>query len=608
MTLSVRQTQIRKMADVRAALSRSPLVHIVSTILVHEPAPPGAKPCLCCGSVTAAIVETINDGQVLIDRGTGRRIRPGQLRPATWARACELAERHEVALRVSRVQLPLLVDATDRHRLVAGSHRSGKTTLALLFAVRQWIHRGGKGKRFWFVAEKLEKAHELVKTIFEGDGRAPPILSSSLAVRRPDKHTAADLNTLMVDGSIWQLRRFNADPTAGNLKSRPIVCGVTDEAAEMKHRNALTALEGRCVDERGVLFLSTSPVAGSFLKGEIVEQCEEWERMPADHPAKATGEHRGARWISASVSLLENPWLDHEGVRRDMAAQDKDSPSFKRDWLGLWESNAGKLWRFDVERRHVFIHEARTVLDMISMANHRAGCNQRRVTDEVVRRIFQTRVNPHYKGLRASNSAYVLGGDVNCSPQTTVICEVTADAKDPKNRDRWHLWVLDVLQTFKGHSIIHADMLASTAWARRWAPLSTASPFKGCGIVLDGESFSRDPTAHKYGGDPQGLAEIFGDRGFDARAPVYRADPSGLKPHNPGRRDSFLLVHRLLEEGRLHVNQRAMAVIKSFINQEASPDGVTAVKNDRRDSAVDAVRYAAWAVWHGGSEAITASV
>ncbi|MCY0985982.1 hypothetical protein OV203_02500 [Nannocystis sp. ILAH1] len=604
MTLSIRQNQARKMDEVRAALARPQFVHIIARILVHEPAPSGSRRCPCCGSTAARVAEEIDDGEVLIHRTTGRRIRREQLQPATWDKAVAIAERHEVKLRVSRVQLPLLVDDSDRHILCAGSHRSGKTTLAVLWTVRQWIRRGGRRLRFWFIGETHDKAFEMVKTVFEGDGIAPPILPTALAVRRPATHKAADLNTIMLDGSLWQIRRFNSDPTAGGLKSRPIVAGCTDEAAEMKHPNALTALKGRCIDLRGRLFLATSPVGGSFLKPEIVEQCEEWDRMPADHPARANGEHTGARWISANLSMIYNPWLDPEAVRRDTAAQDPDSPSFKRDYLGLWVSNGGRLWRFTTER-HVFIHEARRVLDMLPLANQRAGCPQRRVTDDCVRRIFQTRENPSYRGMRAANSAYILGGDVNISPQSTVVCEVTADAKDSKNRDRWHLWVFDVLRTFKGHAMIHADMLASTAWARAWGPLAKVSPFKGCGIVLDAQAFLYEPTAHRYGGDPQGLAELFGDRGFDARAPQYRSDPSGTRPVNPGRRESHMLIHRLIEEGRFHVSQFAMPLVKGLMEQEAEQNGVTPVKNDVLASAVDAVRYAAWAIFHGGHESIS---
>lgn len=605
MTLSVRQAQQRQLEEVRAALDRPQFVHVVARVLVHEAVPEGGPPraCPCCGSEHARICREIPDGEILIDRASGRRIRPGRLRPETWTRAVEVAERHEVAFRVSEVQLPLLLDDSDRHALVAGSHRSGKTTLALLWIARQWLRRGGKLRRFWFVGETHDKAFELVRTIFEGDGAGcPPILPASLAMRRPASPKAADLNTVMVDGSLWQLRRFAASPTAGGLKSRPIVAAVTDEAAEAKHENALTALQGRCVDLRGRLFLATSPVGGSFLQTRIVEPCEDWARMPADHPLKASGEHVGAQWISASINLMQNPWLAPEGVRRDIAAQDKEAPSFKRDYLGQWVTGAGPMWRYDDER-HTFIHEARTIAAMLPAASAIVGRPQRRITAELVRRLFRARPNPAYKGMKAASDRYLLGMDVNGGSRAMnlVVVEVTADAAAPDDRDRWHFWVFDVCQTWNGDALRHAENMASTAWARQFMPGAAESPFKGCGIIVDPQALFRDATAHRHGGDPRGLVELYGDRGFDVRAPEYKATHDGLVPlPYIGRRDSHMMIARLLHEGRLHVSQRCAGnLIKSFHRQEVSKDGCTPEENDHLAGPIDALRYIVHACLHG---------
>lgn len=604
MTLSVRQAQQRQLEEVRAALDRPQFVYLRARVVVHEPAPENGprSPCPCCGSMCARIARELDDGELVIDRASGRRIRPGQLRPGTWARVLEIAERHEVAFRVSEAQLPLLLDDSDRHVLCAGSHRSGKTTIALLWMVRQWLRRGGKLRRFWFVAGGYEGAFELVRTIFEGDGNAPPILPASLAARRPASAKAADLTTIMCDGALWQLRRFGSDPTAGGLKSRPIVAAVTDESGEMKHENALTALEGRCIDMRGRLFLPTSPVGGSFLQSKIVEPCEDWARMPDDHPLKASGEHVGAQWISASINLLQNPWLDPEGVRRDIAAQDKDSPSYKRDYLGQWVTGAGPMWRYDDER-HTFIHEARSIADMLPIASAIVKTPQRRITAELVRRLFRRSPNPGFRGMKAANDRYLLGCDVNGGNRAmnTVVVEVTADAADPDDKDRWHFWVFDVVQTWGSDSLQHADKMASTAWAKQWAPGATESPLKGCGIIVDPQALFRDATAHRYGGDPRGLVELYGDRGFDVRAPEYKATSSGVAPvPYIGRRDSHMLITRLLHEGRLHVSQRCAGnLIKSFHRQEVSPDGCTPTKNDHLAGPIDALRYLVHACLHG---------
>ena len=124
------------------------------------------------------------------------------------------------------------------------------------------------------------------------------------------------------------------------------------------------------------------------------------------------------------------------------------------------------------------------------------------------------------------------------------------------------------------------------------------SPFEGAGIVIDAKSLGWDPTAHKFGGDPQGIAMVFGRLGFDLRAPLYVPSDKGMRPKPPNRRDSFILVKRLLREGRLHVLNRCHAVIEAFHRQEDSGDGETPVKNDPLDSAMDALRYALYGIVH----------
>lgn len=606
MTLSVRQAQQRQLEEVRAALDRPQYVHIRARILVHEHVHEDMprRPCPCCGSVFARISREIPDGEVLIDRASGRRIRPDELRPETWARALAVAEHHEIAFRVSEVQAPLLLDDTDRHALIAGSQRAGKTYLACVWIARQWLHRGGKLRRFWFVGSTHDAAFELLRTIFDGDGKAPPILPASLALRRPKSSVGVGerLNTIMIDGSLFQLRRFGADPTGSRLKSRPIIAGITDEAAEMKHENALSALTGRCIDYRGRLFLATTPVGGSFLQSKIVEPCEDWARMPAADPLKVSGQHVGAQWISASLNMTQNPFIDPEGVRRDLAGADKESAAYQRDYLGLWVSGSGAMWRYDDER-HTFIHEARSIADMLPFASRIVGTPQRRITAELVRRLFRRAPNPAYKGMKAANDRLLCGMDVNGGNRAmnTVVVEVTADEAAPDDKDRWHWWVFDVVQTWGGDALKHAETMASTAWARQFMPGAAESPLKGCGIIVDPQALFRDPTAHRYGADPRGLVEVFGDRGFDVRPPETKATSNGPTPvPYIGRRDSHMMITRLLHEGRLHVSQRCAGnLIKSFHRQEVSKDGCTPEKNDHLAGPVDALRYLVHACLHG---------
>lgn len=616
MTLSVKQENARKLNEIRAALARSEYVHLQCRILVHDKAPEGARPCPCCRSTTAQISREVPDGEVLIERATGRRFHPGDLSPALWDRAVAEAERHRIDFRVSEVQYPYLVDETDRHALIAGSQRAGKTYLSCVWLARQWVRKGGKLRRFWLVAKTLDGAFELLRIIFEGDGNAPPILPTALAVRRPKSSigTGDRLNTIMVDGALIQLRRFGADPTGSGLKSRPIVAGITDEAAEMEHESALRALLGRCIDLRGRLFLATTPVGGSFLREKIVDQVEVWERLPADHPDKATG--IGAQWLSASISMKDNPWTDPAGVARDMAAQDKDSPSYKRDVLGLWTTGNGPMFPHFSDERHTYHHESRTVAGMMPLINRLAGCPQRRVTDSLVRELFQKTANPLYRGLRATNSAYLLGQDCNGGRRAmnTVIVEVTAPAGQAKlDPDTFHFWVIDVKQSWNSDALHHAEAmgpgLEGTRWARAcWSASAPASPLVGCGIIHDATTISYDPTHTRYGGDPRGLVEIYGDRKFDLRPPKWELTEKGWRPRQPDPGETYLLLSRIIADGRLHVSARcAPNLIKSLARQERSDKaGFTPVKDDNINGPVDALRYLLFACTYGLSPALAA--
>jgi hypothetical protein len=600
--MTAREREARMMEEVRAACARPSLIHLTCEVLVHEGAAPGARPCPCCGVEFARIAERIPDGEVLIDRETGRRFLPRDLSPATWKRAVAQAEHHDISFRCSRDQLPLLLNNSDQHILVAGSHRSGKTTAGLYWLARQIIRRGGPLKRFWLVAGTQEHAFALLGKLFEGDGRTPGVLPAALAITRPAKHSSRSLDTVLADGTVIQLRHFQGQTTAGALKSVPIVAGLVDEAAELRHESALAALTGRCVDENGRLWLATTPVAGSFLKEKIVDQVAEWERLPATHPDRIAGSHQGARWVSASLSMQANPWVDPERVRKDMAAMHPDDPAFRRDFLGEWVSGAGRLWRFDPEAQ-VFVAEERRVQDMRGAVDRIAGCKQVRVTADVARRIFQTRTNPHVRGQKASNTAYLLGADVNRSPMVSIVCEVTADAADPQDRERWHVWVIDHVYTYKGHSLAHVQRLASERWARTWAPHVNESPYKGCGIILDPTSFGRDPTADAWGGDPRGIAKLFADHGFDARGPQYRVDAGGWHALHIPRYDSHLLLHRLIDEKRLHVSARAHLLTTSLCEQEADKNGVVPLttshtKSDVLANPVDGLRYLCHAIFH----------
>lgn len=618
MTATAKQILHRKVDEIEASLAEARFVHIRPRILIHEAAAANSPPCPCCNSTTARIVEESPLPEVAVDCATGRRhCKRGEehlfgdgrhslhpLSPQAWATVMEDADSHDVLFRLSRTQADAVLAGDDRHILASGGNRSAKTTAGLIFLALQWLLRGGFQRRFWLVASTLPKAFRLLEKLFKGTGESPAILPRALLRSMPETARASSLLTVLVDGSLIDLKPFDGDPGAERLKSDAIVCALVDEAAHLPSRDSLTALTGRCLDAAGRLFLATTPRPDHYLR-EIVELAQAFDRLALDDEQRITGEHEGARWRAIPFAITSNPWLDPEAVRRDLAAADRDDPSFQRDFLGLWVSNSGNLWRDFSLEKHVHLDEARTVAHMGATLTKRCGKSTVDITPTVVRRLFQMRRNPHFRQVMATNNRYILASDFNCHPMSTVVLQVVADPAALEDRSRWHVFVIDVKQSAHSNSLAHAATLVDPSWARQWSPLSTESPFLGCGMICDPTALQRDPTAHKHGRDPHGLAETLGRLGIDGRAPQYKIlDDGAYKAVHLARYDSHTLIHKLLREGRLHVAQRGIALHDAFLQQQDSGDGIcpktlSHTKSDKLASPMDALRYGVWGIFHG---------
>lgn len=610
MTLSVKQAQLRALAEVEEALDAPPFLWLRPEVVVHDHAPPGAGPCPCCGARTAAIVERVRLSDLVVEVATGRRIAEADVRPETWAAITAEAQRHELPFRCSRAQAPLLLEVDDhRHVLASSGNRGGKTTIGLYWLALRILREGGPGRRFWLVASTQQKAHRLLEKLFIGGDDSPPVLPRALVASMPVTHRASTLLTTLLDGTLIDLKHFEGDPGAEKLKSDPIRGALVDEASHLPSEDSLIALRGRCLDRGARLFLAGTPRPDSFLKDQVVDPAEAFERLPADDERRASGAHPGSRWRLVSFGLCDNPWIDQVAVRRELAALNPEDPAVARDFYGIWRASAGQLWRDFDTMRHVHLDEARHVSRMAATVAERTGQPLLDATPAAVRRIFQNRGNPHFRGMRATSSRYILASDINCHPLSTVVLNVTADPRAPEDRSRWHVWVIDCVQSFNTHSLAHGEKLLDPTWLRRtsWDQVAP-SPFAGCGMIADPSQFySGDPTAARH--NPKtSLSETWGRLSFDTRAPEYKSGPTGPTVRHPlPRYDSFTLLHRLIREGRLHVSQRCEALVESFLEQQDRGDGVVAfvkshTKSDRLASSSDALRYGCWAIFHGGHE------
>lgn len=586
----------QQIQELAAELSRPRYLRITTRLLVHGESEQ-RSPCPCCGSVWAILDETIEAGDLIVDLVLGDRLTEEDMDLATWTELCGLAKHHELKIRCSQNQLPLLTDTSGRHIFASGSQRSGKTYCGLAWMALQWLRRGGFEKRFWLIASTLPKAFRLLQKLFIGDAKAPPFLPRELAEGLPVTHRASDTRTQMVDGSIFELRYFVGDPGGENLKSDDIVAGLCDEASHLPTEDSFNALEGRTMTHAGHLFLSSTPRPESFLKELLVDPAMAFDRLPEGDPARISGEHPGSRWIFKTMPMGDNPWNDRDNLRAKLKTVDLSSPSVQRDYFGAWVGSSGPLWLDYSPEKHLVTHESRDFKDFGPTFLAKLGLsNQIDITPRLVPRVFFG-LNPHYRGIKANNARFVLGTDVNCHPMSTAVLQVSGDKDNPDDKDKWHFWVIDVIRTSRGNSQAHVGQLASTYFGKILEP-GKKDPFVGCGLIIDAKALGLDPTAHKFGGDPRGIAELFGRAGFDCRAPEYKPSPLGPKPRPPGRGDCYALIHRILAEGRLHISQRCESLHQGFTLMQDSGNGVEPIKNPTLDSAMDGMRYAIWAIVH----------
>jgi hypothetical protein len=580
--------------EVAEQLARPRFLHIVAELLIHDRrAELDGTRCPCCRSVDAEIVERRVVADVVIDTMTGDRIVEADVGPKVWAQHVKLAERHDVPIRCSVKTAPVLEDGTGRHLFASGSHRSGKTTLAAYWIALQVLRFGGLERRFWLVASTDRKAFRLLSKLFRptpspSGGVVPAVLPKVLIERAPDTYRASNLETILVDGSIIDLRSFHGDPGAERAKSDPIVAALVDEAAALPSEEWLSALLGRCVDLRGRLFFASTATPSSILK-PLVDKLLEWRRLPADDPHRVAGDHEGAAWRFEQMPMIDNCFLELANIEHQLRTVDMSKPENRRDYLGEWCASEGLCWTSFTAERHVVAHEARTV-DKLSprlLAEHRAAGHVD-ITPRVARGLFG-RTNPHVRLARASNFRFILSSDVNISPMSTSVLQITAPADALDDREQWAYWVVDTVSSATSNSLAHAERLVSTELARVIDPTGAGSPFRGCGMIVDATAIGRDPTAHKHG-QAGNICETFWRVGVDARAPMYA--PRASAPGKPGHRNPevlarFTLAQRLVREGRLHVFSRCGDLLNSFAEQLVMPDGIVPI--DARRGKWDAI-------------------
>lgn len=591
-------------AELAEQLSRPRYLRVRATIKAHarRPEVDGTR-CPCCGSPDATIVQQLPAGDLVIDLQTGERLSAADVSAAEWAEFCSLAETHELAVRCSTKTLPLLLDETGRHIFASGGNRAAKTTTGLAWLALQWLRRGGRERRFWLVGSTDAKAYRLLEKLFRGTGESPAILPAALIDRAPDTHRASNLQTRLIDGSLIDLRTFANDPGAERLKSDAIVAALVDEAAHLPSPDSLSALRGRCVDAGGRLWLASTPRPSSFLKAAVVDQALEFERLPAEDPRKASGQHEGAAWLFAALPMLENPWVPLANIECVLKTLDMSKPEYARDMAGSWVADEGLYWdgKFDADR-HVFAHENRDLTTWSPTFFASVGApGHVPITGLVRQRICSSPArNPHHATIKATNNRYLVGQDVNLLRMESVIVQITAPPDKKGDPDSWHYWVQDCVTSFRSNDFAHASRLVSVELSKVLDPGGSTRTLDGALVIMD-PTFILPVDAHqRRHGQSGSVVDVFARHNLEVRAPAYRSSSDGWKKVIVERAATFNVVRRLLNENRLHVASRCGPLLEAFATQLAESDGECPLdarrgKWDERMGPVDAMRYVIYA-------------
>nr|WP_276598882.1 terminase family protein [Nannocystis sp. SCPEA4] len=451
-----------------------------------------------------------------------------------------------------------------------GGIRSGKTTSATYWLVRQWILKGGRGARFWWVSPSRGQTRIGVEKLVLGetsDRYQPPALPMDsdgipfLAVGWPESDGTRKQRITMVDGSVIELQHASK-PSGGNLKGRSVRAILLDEACEVAHRPNWTVLLGRLMDSGGQLFFATTPRGGHWIKEETVDQ------MPVNKDIRVE-----------SLSSRENPWMSKEDLERTIAAC-KDENEVRREIDGMFVGDLGSLWIHWDPKRHTYDGPT---FDLPK--------DRQDVTAQAIRGFWRSGGNQFLRTMVPQNTNFIGGQDFNFNPMTTVVAKVFGDPQKPET---WGVCVVDEVQQWDSDAYKHGS------WLKSEKCRNGRVSYAGIPLACDSTSCNYDSTRVKGSSRNQSSsAKELVKLGFDAR-PCMTSSRGA--PVNPYLLDSISLMHQLMREGRILIHgTRCPQLLRALEDQQVRSDGkpekVSSTASDRLSSPIDALRYLCWALF-----------
>ena len=589
----------RVVDEARRHVEATGLVRVVTRILVHGRAVSAGR-CTCCGSTSAMIEEERADIDLLIDADTGDRVLRSEAEDVSeYDRLAAGARPIDLPIRVSRAQLDVLLSDAPLI-FVSGGSRAGKSHVAAWWLARRILLRGGRGRQFWILGPSVRTCFVSLGKLLLGREGEPPVLPldeagrPALAVRWPDSAKAHDLATVLLDGTVIDLRPLSRTG-AEQIRGESLQDALLEEATAIRHLEHYVEAQARVSSAGGSLLASTTPDPPHFLEQTIA--AAEREHAAADE------EGRPARVVHWSLTRWDNPWLDPARIAEDEARlrETVGEAAVSRQVYGRWVvADGGRFWRhwdpaFVLPPREDSSLDRCTTVDGEPMID---------VTERAAARFVGWSGDAGWfvRGLRAANLRWICGLDINRRPVSLMALKIWATASTLHDPGAWGVAVVGEVGRASVESIAaFADFAAVAAGGR----------FAGTLVYADPQHCHREKdlrhTATPSAGNESAVE--LARAGFDCRPAATRL-ASGAPtlgtiqaqrhvPASPSRGDSHELLQRLMYEGRFYVSPQCPRLLEALDKQQPRPGFNEPIKvanaaSDRLSNALDGVRYAVW--------------
>lgn len=578
------------------------LVRLKHTAAIHVRSST-AGVCPCCGHHSAKLDDEWDDLDLLLDLPGKRRFLrslPEGTRGSAYLDhqvpsdvglfdeiAAEADETYQIRLKVASHAIAMVFDTRTTTLLATGGARSTKTQHGCVWFHRQWVIRGGWGKRFLLLGPKVDQAFILYEKWIKGEGDDnPAICPPELALSVPSA-TARDPHFTMLDGSLIKLAHTQGD--GGNLGGRRYEAIQWTESSHTNNEGNYAQARGRITSSQGQMWLDAVPKKASWLRKSIIDVAELQDAEARDAARK--GESKPPRTRKQHFSSQSNPWMSAEEAaqfRADLAATDERLAMREVD--GLWVGDENELFSdvFDASKHTYDFESFEGTLPYLGLFD---------ITSQASLRWF---VEPH---------DWIVAVDVNANPHSALVGKIgVKKGEDARNPHNWVGVLVAFLQVWRDPSgeargdMRAADSDEAARLLRDWR----GGLFKGAGVVMDATATYRKTTAGGSSNMRRGFVpkQDYEKHGFEVRGPDRwpTVGKSGRRNFmNPDRADSATLLRRLFREDRALINRvHGSRLVRAIRDQLTEPDGITPIKitNTNQDryigSAIDCFRYWAW--------------